>query len=249
MANDIVQSLIDRYGAKEWLEPEARDVNVLAWRYVPLRLEGKWRQARVRVRERPAVRRGSAIESIAPSAVRITDSVWQAGDEDAPMVHVTTFETASRAEARAWLLRTLAEFQAPNLERSDLGEVAFVSEGHAAGAFVRGNVVFFVRNAGRELTPIKPILKSLDATLAEEPKRFKRPLDIPTPSGKAGKATILELPAPDVSSWYRIVVRGAEPRIEKGRTVLIAPAGTANVTVVQESAEGAAGTKLTVEFR
>ncbi|MFP5246724.1 MAG: hypothetical protein ACLGH0_08520, partial [Thermoanaerobaculia bacterium] len=201
MAEDIVQSLIDRFDAKSWLEPEERDVNVLAYRYVPLRLEGKWKQARVRVRDLPA-RRGGLDDIVAKVPARMTDSVWASGDEDAPAVHVTTFETASRAEARAWLLRTLAEFQAPKLERTDAGEVGYISEGRAAAAFVRGNVVFFVRNAGREPTNIAPVAKGLDAELIAEPKRFTRALEVAPPRARAGMPATLELPEPEPGRYY-----------------------------------------------
>jgi hypothetical protein len=246
MANELIDSLIERTGARKWLEPEARDVNVLAWHFVPLRLEG-WTAVRQRVRDLPVPPKGG-LDDIARTPARLTDSVWRQEAEEGPAVHLTTFETGSRADARAWLLRSLAEFETLQLERSDVaGEVAYSVPGETSIVFVRGNVVFLVRNAEFKLAKLGNVARTLDAQLQEEPRRFTRTIDIPPPRFRKERATALDIPEPAENRWVRLVVRGGEPRIERGRPVVVPAGGKVAVIVAFESAEGTEGTRIEAE--
>jgi hypothetical protein len=174
MASETLNFLMKQYGAAEWLEPRA-EAESAPLRGVSARtlIEGM-QPLRVQELDVPAGAAGVAglsreLRYAQRSPMRVTDSIWTDGAEDDArrLVHLRTFECESAAAARAQLLQLLAEFQGPEVRRSDAaGEVSFAAPGNTAIAGVRGNVAFLLTNGGEELLDLSGVAASVDRKLA-----------------------------------------------------------------------------------
>lgn len=89
-------------------------------------------------------------------------------DRDAAL-SVEVWECTSTAEARAFLLELLDEFESPLVARATgaaaVGDVAFV-HGEYMALFARGNLVVRLGNAGRELVAVEGPAREIAARLA-----------------------------------------------------------------------------------
>lgn len=88
------------------------------------------------------------------------------------LLSVNTFECPSRATAHEFLLLLIAEFQLPLITHRDdldIGDVAFSGPQDSMVLFARANLVYFVRNADREVVSVFPIAQQLDRDLSTKP--------------------------------------------------------------------------------
>jgi len=218
MASEFTDALKERFAFEQWATPAPRDENVFVWHFVPsnLALAG-WTLQHLQL-----------IEPVPAGDVRITDSLWTSGDERAKALHLNSYECASRTEARQQVLGVFADFQGPALERSDdAGELAFVTPKKTTVLFVRGNLVVLLRNGGEKLANVAPLARSIDDQLTATPP--KRPgiamnAGVAKESVSAGRTVALTLPEPAEEESVRIIARGGEVRVEKGRPVYAASA-------------------------
>jgi len=177
-------------------------------------------------------------------------SIWTPADGGAALVAADLWECATAEGARAQLLRLLAEFQGPRLERMPApGDVAF-GFGSAAALFARGNYAVQVRSVEREPVAAGPLAEEFDRGLIAAPA-------IATPGAgplrglstgvtgpvAPGQRVPLDLDVdPDAGPvWIRLFTRTGRIRIEGGRPWYFAgPDGPGDVTVVAVGESGAA---------
>jgi hypothetical protein len=211
-AEDGLEAFRSRYRFDEWRDARPEE-SMFVWRFF---LGGQ---------ELPGRRPLRIDETAAAGWPPATDSLWAGGS--AP-VRVDVYETTSRAEAREHLLRQLAEFQSPLLERTDgPGEVAFgMPEGRSI-VFVRANVVVVVRNAGDEVEPVEPVARELDRLFAAPLDRDSSPVrpelrrvDVGEEKPALGAPMELVLEADDPLGrrvWFRLSAKGGEFSSREGR--------------------------------
>ena len=141
-------------------------------------------------------------------------------------------EAPSVPAARATLLRLLADFQSPEIERLDAGpgDVAFGPSGHRAVVFARANVVFSVRNAGDQMQPVDALARNLDKLLREGPSDERnevRPTIRRAAVDVAGRQARLAVDAEDPLGrhlWFRFSA-GSGEFVAQEEGVAFTPAG------------------------
>lgn len=149
-----------RHGFDDWREPEGGEA-LFIWRFA---LGGQelpgYNALRIDTVEHPDL----------PWKI---ESLWRAGKEDADRVllRVDASEASSVTKARAELLRLLAQFQSPEIERigDGPGDIAFGGAGYRALVFARANIVVLMLNAGDEIESVEPPARELDRLLREGP--------------------------------------------------------------------------------
>lgn len=103
-----------------------------------------------------------------------TTSIWKHKDKRAEsFFKVDVFECKSRTEAHKYLLQLLGEFQLPiseQQEQIEVGDIAFDILKDTNLLFARANLVFFVRNVGREPMPVTKTVLNLDRDLVNKPE-------------------------------------------------------------------------------
>jgi hypothetical protein len=149
------------YGFDDWRAPQPDRAALFIWRFA---LGGQELPGHEPVR----------IDTVElPDLVPTIQSLWRPDKEDAKRVllRVDVSEAPSVTEARELLLRTLAQFQSPLIERvSDgPGDIAFGPSGYRSVAFTRANIVVVVRNAGDEVESVEAPARELDRLLHEGP--------------------------------------------------------------------------------
>lgn len=147
-----------RYAFDQWSQPRPGAEALFIWRFA---LGGQ------ELPEHRVVR----IETVGQPDAPAIASLWSPEQQCGVLVRVDMSEAPSVAGARGELLRALAEFQSPQVERIDggPGDVAFGPGGYRAVAFVRANVVVVVRNAGDEVDQVEAPARELDQLLHEGP--------------------------------------------------------------------------------
>jgi hypothetical protein len=148
-----------RYGFDQWSQPRRGAEALFIWRFA---LGGQ------ELPDHRVVR----IETVGQPDAPAISSLWSPEQQQHDvLVRVDVSEAPSVAGARVELLRVLAEFQSPQVERVDggPGDIAFGPGGYRAVAFVRANVVVVVRNAGDEVQPVETPARELDQLLREGP--------------------------------------------------------------------------------
>jgi hypothetical protein len=93
-----------------------------------------------------------------------------AEDNGEVVFRIDTYELPSAVEAHDHLARVLTEFQSPMLtllERGDIGDVA-VGHGDTAVVARRGNIVFVVRNAGRDVASVMDVARTIDRVVRDK---------------------------------------------------------------------------------
>jgi hypothetical protein len=179
-----------------------------------------------------------------------TYSIWTPAEGGSALVAVDVWECATAEFARAQLLRLLAEFQGPQLERiPSPGDVAF-SFGSAAMLFARGNYAVQVRSVEREPVDAGPLAERFDRGLLTAPDTAVSGagplLGVSTSlSGpiRPGQRVPLDLDIDRTAGpvWIRLFTRAGRIRIEGGRPWYFAgPDGPADVAVVAVAESGAA---------
>lgn len=154
-------------------------------------------------------------------------SAWQPGSGKAEtLLTVDVFECNSLAAAHEFLLKILGQFQGPALTRrtrGDTGDVAFSTPGDTLILFARANLVLQVSNAGRSMTPVTGIARTLDEEFVRKPEQASRTLDglqeFPTLSDKRDVRVLLylrEYARPERLFWYKFFARNGEVFIEDG---------------------------------
>jgi hypothetical protein len=156
----------EQFGMKTWYGHQKLTENLFIWKF---RFGGFEFPGWEMVRDEPVREKGG------PSMV---SSLWQLEKKHAgPVVHVETFECASREAAHDYVLKLLADFQSPDvhyLPKGDYGDAMFSGKtGERMAVFVRGNLVIRLRNAERELTSVFPLAQHLDQLLTEKPEQPK----------------------------------------------------------------------------
>lgn len=255
MASDYIDALKARLAFAGWSTPDQRPENVFLWHLDPrnIGIEG-WTIQHVQIiaRDEPT----KALRKIEPSGgVRITDSLWIDGDDASRAIHLNTYECASRQEARLQALRVFADFQGPPLDRTgSVGEVAFQTPKKTTVLFIRGNVVSLLRNGGERLVNVAPHARSMDERLtAKAPANTagRMPAGIDKESVSSGRKVAVTLPDPADGETIRIIARGGEVRVEKGKPVY-APqtAGQHEIAfVLLREGSAAAAARATVTVR
>jgi hypothetical protein len=149
------------YGFDDWREPQPDGAALFIWRFA---LGGQelpgYEPLRIDTVELPDV----------PPTIQ---SLWRPSNEEAAgvLLRVDVSEAQSVLDARAFLLRTLGEFQSPQIERiSDgPGDVAFGGGDHRVLVYSRANMVVMVRNGGDEVESVEAPARELDRLLRDGP--------------------------------------------------------------------------------
>lgn len=226
-----------RHGFDDWREPKGGEA-LFIWRFA---LGGQ---------ELPGYNalRIDTVEH--PDLPRKIESLWRAGKEDAGRVllRVDASEASSVTKARAELLRLLAQFQSPEIERigDGPGDIAFGGAGYRALVFARANIVVLLLSAGDEIQSVEPPARELDRLLREGPgadRSSVRPTiqraEVESASG--GRQVRLVLEAEDPLGrhvWFRLSAPGGE-FVAQEDSVVFRPEGEGRqaieVTAVNEN--------------
>ncbi|MFN2169237.1 MAG: hypothetical protein ACK2U9_23630 [Anaerolineae bacterium] len=214
-----------RFAYESWRERTNLDANLLIWNFsfAGSDLRG-WQPQDIRARK-PALAATDALttipdtEPVKPQAE--VQSIWQPeSEQDDLRVGVNVLECRSRAEAHQLLLSLLGELQSPlvqQLERPDVGDVAFAVPGETLLIFARGNLVVVIRNVGRMVASVMEVAQQVDRRLVSVPgepdrsvgARFQRMTMEPDQLDAEG-STPLEL--------SDLPLRAAEPPMVKFRS-------------------------------
>jgi hypothetical protein len=158
-APDGLDDFRKRYAFDDWREPPSGEA-LFIWRFA---LGGQ---------ELP-VHHALRIDTVEqPDMPPKIESLWTAEKDDAEraLLRVDISEASSVTDARAMLLRVLAQFQSPQIERIDgPGEIAFGPSGYRSVAFARANVVVVMLSAGDEVQSVASPARELDRLLREGP--------------------------------------------------------------------------------
>jgi hypothetical protein len=210
---DGLELFRQRYRFDEWRDTRATDEPWFVWRFFlgGNELSGQ-RALRIERIEGPGL--GSAVRSI-----------WGRDEDDAaggPLLRVELYEAPSRAEARELLLRRLAQFQSPLVERRSEapGDVAFGMPGNRSLVFARANMVVLVANAAAEVDTVEPAAKQLDRLITAIPDVALSPVrpeirtaEVADATPALGEPVRVELEAEDPLGrpvWFRLSARGGE---------------------------------------
>jgi hypothetical protein len=228
------------YGFDDWREPQPGGTALFIWRFAlgGLELTG-YEPLRIDNVELPDV----------PPTIQ---SLWRPSNEEAAgvLLRVDVSEAPSVLDARALLLRTLGEFQSPQIERiSDgPGDVAFGGRDHRVLVYSRANVVVMVRNAGDEVKSVEAPARELDQLLRDGPGPDRSSVRPAITRAEAEPATVsghrqfrLALDAEDPLGrhvWFRFSARSGE-FVAQGDGVVFRPAGDGKqailITAVNEN--------------
>jgi hypothetical protein len=198
-----------RYGFDDWREPKGGEA-LFIWRFA---LGGQ---------ELPgynALRIDTVEHADLPRKI---ESLWRTGKKgaDRVLLRVDASEASSVPKARAELLRLLAQFQSPEIERigDGPGDIAFGGAGYRALVFASANIVVLMLNAGDEIQSVEPPARDLDRLLREGPgadRSSVRPTiqraEVESASG--GRQVRLVLEAEDPLGrhvWFRLSAPGGE---------------------------------------
>jgi hypothetical protein len=193
------------YGFDQWSEPKPGAEALFIWRFA---LGGQ------ELPRHHAVRIETEGQRDAPAIA----SLWSPEQKPGVLVRVDVSEAPSVAAARAELLRVLADFQSPQIERVEggPGDVAFGPGGYRAIAFARANLVVVVRNAGDEVEPVETPARELDQLLREGPlaeRSSVRPTIRRAAAEVAGREARLVVDAEDPLGrhvWFRFSAKSGE---------------------------------------
>jgi hypothetical protein len=231
---DGLEELRRRHGFDDWRGSRATDEELFAWGFF---FGGQ---------ELPG-RRALRIDPVeAPGWPPAVQSLWGVEDEnvsgEGPLVRVDVYECMSRAEAHELVVRLLAQFQSPVIERrrNGLGDVAFGMPGDRSVLLARANVAVVVLNAGTEIQAVEPVAREIDNLFAA-PLRLDRHTVRPQirrvalAEGKPAKgvpiALVLEAEDPlGRRVWFRLSAKGGEFSSHDGR-VFYTPAAEGSQAV------------------
>lgn len=209
----------EHYGFDQWSQPRRDAEALFIWRFA---LAGQ------ELPDHRVVRMEVVGQPDAPAIA----SLWSPEHQQGVLVRVDVSEARSVTAARAELLRVLAEFQSPQVERVDdgPGDVAFSPGGYRAVAFVRANVVVVVRNAGEEVEPVETPARELDQLLREGPAADRSPVRPAIRRAAAevtGREARIVVDAEDPLGrhvWFRFAAKSGE-FLAEGDGVVFRPKG------------------------
>lgn len=226
--NGLLDYVSRRYEYESWARPERRDVNTAVWRFHARNADlGEllpYNEQRVVV-ERTTV----------------TDSLFFVPEsEEEQLLHLQVFECASREAARRKMLELLADFQSPDLRRTDVvGEVAFFFGEATMLLFVRGNVVVLLRHGGPKVYPLDRVAASFEASLTAEEQKFDG--ELRAEIAEDGSIKIETEP----EATYLFSATGGEVQFERDVPTLVREQPDAYVTIVAlRDRRAVAGTRL-----
>ncbi len=250
MDTELRDNLERRHAYESWQNRNALSENLFVWRFF---LSGNeipgWQAHRIQ-----------AVEAAGwPPGIQ---SIWhQPPAETETLLRVDVFECASRADAHAFLIQLLGEFQSPLIGRRTegaIGDVAFSHPGDAGLLFARANLVLLIQNAGRELVAVDDVARRIDSELIIRPDRREvrvvpeiRRFEVAAAQGAAREGVLLEVEAADPLDrplWYKFFSPSGEVLLAEGRLIYRAAAsGPQEVTVYALNANGGAA-RQTVQF-
>jgi hypothetical protein len=186
-----------------------------------------------------------------------TRSTWMQNDSEQTLLTVETFECPDIGAAHELLVRALAEFQSPDMTRSEPGDVGFSMPGRTAALFARANMVVLIRNGGRAVVEVTEVAGALDEWIWGRPEEGGpvAPDIARLEPGRAelavGRPVDLDLQATDPLGrelWFKFYSRLGDVRFEKESPVYRATTpGVDEVTVFAVNENGAAATR-TIEL-
>jgi hypothetical protein len=247
-APDGLDEFRKRYGFDDWREPPPGEA-LFIWRFALGGQELPGHHAlRIDTVELPDL----------PSKI---ESLWTPEKEAAErrLLRVDASEASSVIEARALLLRVLAQFQSPQIERIDdgPGDIAFGPGGYRSLVFARANVVVVMLNGGDEVRSVEPPARDLDRLLRDGPDAGRsavrptiRRAEVAQESAPGRRQVRLLLDAEDPLGrhvWFRFAAkRGAFSAVadgvvfrpeEEGRQAIEIAAVNENLGVAVEQVE------------
>jgi hypothetical protein len=166
---------------------------------------------------------------------RFIQSIWTRPDEAGRvLLKLEAYECASQGAAHEFLLQVLGEFQLPTVSRQDesaIGDIVFSSPGDTVQVFARGNMVYVISNAGRDVQPVTDVARQVDADLIRKPRSVPG-REAPTirrfaperAEVEVDKVVPLELDASHPTEqpiMYKFFSRSGEVRVQKGQLVYV----------------------------
>lgn len=241
----LIEALKKRHDFDKWRGVKRTDENLLVRNFFLAGHElSGWRAGQVR---RPEV----------PGWPPATRSNWTRPDSEGVLVIVETFECPDLVGAHEVLMRALAEFQSPDLTRSEVGDMGFVLPGETAALYARANLVVLVRNGGRKVIEVTEQARAVDAWISVRPEKGGPvvPEVLRLEPGVAelevGGVLQLDIQAADPLGrevWLKFYSRLGEISLEGDTAVYRASAsGTDAVTVFALNENGAAASQ-TIEL-
>lgn len=220
--SDGLEEFRRRYGFEDWRGSRATDEELFVWGFF---FGGQ---------ELPG-RRALRIDTVeAPGWPPALQSLWgvekdEIAPGEEPFVRIDVYECTSRAEAHELVVRLLAQFQSPLIERrrNGLGDVAFGMPGDRSVLLARANVAVVVLNAGTEIQAVEPVAREIDKLFAAPPgldRSTVRPeiRRVALAEGKPARgvpiALVLEAEDPlGRRVWFRLSAKGGEFSSGDGR--------------------------------
>jgi hypothetical protein len=222
MDQEFASYLQTQYESDSWLHPSALRNKRLIWQFF---LSGGLLRGWELVRPP---------EQLVKEQARITQSLWQpSSGRQNTVVELRVFEGLSASDASRCLLARLAEFQLP-LRRDDaeepIGDIAFSTEKDHTLLFARANLVCLIRNADRDLIPVRELGKEVDKAIrstrvrksdsSPELTSFQATLAEGQPTIKF----ILHIKATDPMGsplWYKLFAKQGTLSLENGHVVYV----------------------------
>lgn len=218
---DGLEEFRRRHGFEDWRGSRATDEELFAWGFF---FGGQ---------ELPG-RRALRVDTVeAPGWPPAVQSLWRVEkDENAlreePLVRIDVYECTSRAEAHELVVRLLAQFQSPLIERrhNGPGDVAFGMPGDRSVLLARANVAVVVLNAGTEIQAVEPVAREIDELFAAprldrntvRPQIRRVALAEGRPTRGVPIALVLEAEDPlGRRVWFRLSAKGGEFSSHDGR--------------------------------
>lgn len=107
------------------------------------------------------------------AGVPVTQTFWRrSGTKVDVILRANVYELPSLVDARRMLLQLLAGFQLPGVERienSEMEDVVFASSSGSVVLFAAANMVFFLRNVGRDIEPLTEAAALVNERLFNRP--------------------------------------------------------------------------------
>jgi hypothetical protein len=226
-----------RHGFEDWRGSRATEEELFAWGFF---FGGQ---------ELPG-RRALRIDTVeAPGWPPAVQSLWgvakgESALRDEALVRIDVYECTSRAEAHELVVRLLAQFQSPLIERrrNGLGDVAFAMPGDRSVLLARANVAVVVLNAGSEIQAVEPVAREIDELFAAplgldrntvRPQIRRVALAEGRPTRGVPNALVLEAEDPlGRRVWFRLSAKDGEFSSHGGRAFYTPEAEGAHVVEV-----------------
>lgn len=115
--------------------------------------------------------------------MRLTDAIWVSTGCFPAELRLVTYECASVAAARLFVLSLLGEFEVPGIKRRynfiidkkkvEVGDVAFADVDELVMLFSRGRTVLLIQNAGKTVVPVSEFAHEIDKEIPSNQKLEK----------------------------------------------------------------------------